>query len=116
PTALQRAAIPVLRRGGNAVLHASTGSGVVGAYGLALLDRLAGLPASDAEGPLAVVLTQTDDEAATIASELGKLARTTGLRVQSFARGWPKRESAAQVGVMSVPAALEAVRTSTLKL
>src|SRR4051794_32017563 len=55
PTALQRAAIPVLRRGGNAVLHASTGAGVVGAYGLALLDRLAALPAADAPaGPLAL--------------------------------------------------------------
>jgi ATP-dependent RNA helicase DeaD len=117
PTALQRAAIPVLRRGGNAVLHASTGAGVVGAYGLALLDRLAGQGATKTpEGPLSLVLTATDDEAASVARALGQLARTTGLRVQSFARGWPKRTSAAHIGVMSAPAALEALRTSSLKL
>jgi ATP-dependent RNA helicase DeaD len=40
-TALQAAAWPVLRRGGNAVLHASTGAGVTGAFGLPVLDRLA---------------------------------------------------------------------------
>lgn len=117
PTALQKAAIPVLRRGGNAVLHASTGAGVVGAYGLALLDRLAGMStAENHTGPLALVLSPTDEEAAVVARSLGRLARTMGLRVQSFARGWPKRADAAHVGVMSAPSALEALRTSSLKL
>ncbi|MGH6950239.1 MAG: DEAD/DEAH box helicase, partial [Vitreimonas sp.] len=40
PTAIQRAAIPVLRRGANAVLHAASGAGATAAYGLALAERL----------------------------------------------------------------------------
>ncbi len=41
PTSIQRAAIPVLRRGGNALITASPGSGVTAAVVLPLLDRLA---------------------------------------------------------------------------
>ncbi|MFW6202453.1 MAG: ATP-dependent RNA helicase RhlE, partial [Gemmatimonadota bacterium] len=41
PSPLQSAAVPVLRRGGNAVLNASSGAGVTAAYALGLLDRLA---------------------------------------------------------------------------
>ncbi|MGH7505653.1 MAG: DEAD/DEAH box helicase, partial [Longimicrobiales bacterium] len=55
PLPIQRAAIPVLRRGGNAVLRAGHGAGVTGAYGLALLDRLAGGAASAAPRALVVV-------------------------------------------------------------
>jgi ATP-dependent RNA helicase DeaD len=40
PVALQRDAVPLLRRGNNVILHASAGSGAVGAYGLGLVDRL----------------------------------------------------------------------------
>src|SRR5688572_32817021 len=40
PTALQQAAIPVLRREGNLVARAGSGSGKTLAYGLGVLDRL----------------------------------------------------------------------------
>jgi superfamily II DNA/RNA helicase len=88
-TALQAAAMPVLRRGGNAVLHASTGAGVTGAIGLPVLDRLAQAApggAADAEtdgapgeasaaGPRALVIAATPDRAQSLASALARLAR-----------------------------------------
>ncbi|MGH7573924.1 MAG: DEAD/DEAH box helicase, partial [Longimicrobiales bacterium] len=42
PTPVQRAAIPVIRRGGNVVLRASAGAGITAAYGAGLVDRLIG--------------------------------------------------------------------------
>ncbi|MBD0319546.1 MAG: DEAD/DEAH box helicase, partial [Gemmatimonadetes bacterium] len=49
PTALQQAAIPVLRREGNLVARASSGSGKTLAYALGVLDRIEprGEPADD---------------------------------------------------------------------
>src|SRR5690554_1757919 len=85
PTALQRAAIPVLRRGGNAVLHASAGSGVLAAYGLALLDRLAGEADAEPTGaPRAVVLVPTTRDAARAAESLARMAAAVGLRVAAL--------------------------------
>jgi ATP-dependent RNA helicase DeaD len=49
-TPVQAAALPVLRRGGNLVLHASSGAGVTGAWALPLLDRLAAGAGADATG------------------------------------------------------------------
>src|SRR6476620_380795 len=57
PTALQQAAIPVLRREGNLVARASSGSGKTLAYALGVLDRIEPRAATgDA--------TEGDDEAA----------------------------------------------------
>ena len=47
PTALQAAAIPVLRREGNLVARAGSGSGKTLAYGLGVLDRIQ--PRADAD-------------------------------------------------------------------
>src|SRR5690606_18685908 len=112
PSALQRASIPVLRRGGNAILHASAGAGVVGAYGLALLDRLAG---SEAEGPRALVLVATDQAAVRTAEWWARFARAVGLRVVATGAGWPGVEPA-DVVVTTPASALGAVEASALKL
>ncbi|MGH7503165.1 MAG: DbpA RNA binding domain-containing protein [Longimicrobiales bacterium] len=77
PTRIQKAAIPVLRRGGNAVVRASSGSGVTAAVLLALLDRLTeGEPVDRGEtesaGPTAMApvgpATVPPDRSPTIAS------------------------------------------------
>src|SRR5689334_16229698 len=48
PSALQRSVIPVIRRGGNAIIRASSGSGITAAYAMALVDRLSNGDASKA--------------------------------------------------------------------
>ncbi|MEJ2217934.1 MAG: hypothetical protein P8099_15100, partial [Gemmatimonadota bacterium] len=63
PSSLQRAAVPVIRRGGNAVLRGSAGAGVLGAYGLGVLARVAEADAAPAR-PVALVLTPTPQVAA----------------------------------------------------
>ncbi|MBI4543825.1 MAG: DEAD/DEAH box helicase, partial [Gemmatimonadetes bacterium] len=135
PTPLQRAAMPVLRRGGNAVLHASEGAGVTAAYGLALLDRLAGEPAGAAAGGgaairavdgergergeralQAVVLVPLDEAAARIAIFLARFARPLGLRVLALERDWPPVRTGADVLVAAPAALLEAIQKSLVKL
>src|SRR5688572_16448231 len=72
PTSIQRAAIPVLRRGGNVVMHAATGAGAGAAYGLALIERLREL--GDTDQPTQVlVVTPTVERASAIALQLGRL-------------------------------------------
>ena len=58
PSGLQKSIIPVLRRGGNAIVRASSGSGITTAYGLSLLDKFA-----DEEGTRALVIVPTADRA-----------------------------------------------------
>lgn len=125
PTPLQAAASKVLRRGGNVVLHASSGAGVVAAFGMPLLDRLvegatesgsAGAEASDATGPSprALVLTPTQQRAETVAGGLSALAGATGIAVRAIAPGW--RAEGGDVLVTTPQRALEGVETSELKL
>ncbi|HLU25868.1 MAG TPA: DEAD/DEAH box helicase [Longimicrobiales bacterium] len=123
PTALQRAAIPIVRRGGNVVIHASAGSGVMGAYGLGVLDRLAGQgesaasesEAADRVRPRALVLVPTGPAASRVAESLAELGQPVGVRVTALAEGWPGVERGTDV-VVATPAALDAVRASRLKL
>ena len=113
PTPLQAAAAKVLRRGGNVVLHASSGAGVVAAFGMPLLDRLA--EESGAErGVRALVLTPTQQRAEATASGLGALAGATGIAVRAIAPGWSA--AGADVLVTTPQRALEGVETSELKL
>lgn len=112
PSALQRDAIPVLRRGNNVVLRASTGAGVTGAWGLAVLDRLATF--DDDATPLALVLAPAADEASRIAETLARIAAPAGVTVRALAPGWPGRP--ARILVATPPAAMAAVRDSSLKL
>jgi ATP-dependent RNA helicase DeaD len=114
-TALQSAAIPVLRRGGNALLHASAGAGTLAAYGLALLDRLAG--GAGGEGLRALVLVPTAAAATQAAESLARLGRAVGVRVAALGTGWaPDGGGVAEVVVAAPDAAVAAVERSRLKL
>jgi ATP-dependent RNA helicase DeaD len=122
PTDIQAGAIPVLRRGANAVLHASTGSGVTAACALALLDRLAEaaaqegrVPASGGDGPAALVVVATAERAAEVATTFARLGAGTGLRSRALGPGW-NRAAPAHVLVASAAAALRALERSQLKL
>ncbi len=119
PTPLQRAAVPVLRRGGNVVLNASAGAGVVGAYGLALVDRLLGeepMVEEEAGALRALVLVPTPEVAVRTAASLARYARGTPLAVAALAPGWATPVRDAAVVVATPAAALDAVHASALKL
>lgn len=116
PTPLQRAAIPVLRRGGNAVLSASSGAGVRAAYGLPLLDRLASEDArQDGAGPAALVVVATDHLMSRTAAALARLARGLPVRVRALGTDWGPVDEA-DVLVATASALLDAVNTSRIKL
>lgn len=110
---IQRAAIPVLRRGGNIVLRASTGAGLTGAYGLPLLDRLLESERRG-EGVRALVIVATDVRAAMAAESLARLAGES-LRVGALLPGWHDAATA-DVVVATAAAAAAAVEVSALKL
>lgn len=111
PTGLQHDAVPVVRRGNNLVLHASAGSGLVGAYGLGVLDRLLG---DDDRGLRALVLVPDTDAASDTAESLARLAANTRLTVRADAAGWSTGD--ADLLVATAAAATAAVRDSSLKL
>jgi ATP-dependent RNA helicase DeaD len=114
-TPLQSAALPVLRRGGNVVLHASTGAGVLAAFGMPLLDRLVAADAGGvAGGPRALVLAPTAVLAERMAARLAGLAGASGLAVRAMSPGW--NVAGADVLVAATQDALAAVQTSALKL
>jgi ATP-dependent RNA helicase DeaD len=113
PTGLQRDALPVVRRGNNVVLHASAGSGLVGAWGLGLLDRLIDADAPDA-APRLLVLVPDSGSASLTAASLARLAGPADIAVRALAPGWPDRD--ADILVASPTAAMGAVRASRLKL
>ena len=122
PTALQDAAFAVLRRGGNAVLWASPGAGVVGAYALPLLAALteaegdAALAAADGRtGPRVLVLVPTPDRAEHVARAIADLALGSGILVATPSPGWPAA-GRAHVVVADPPAAAGMLARSALKL
>jgi len=117
PTPLQRATIPLLRRGGNAIIRASSGAGVTAAWGLPLLDRLEGT--ADGEGDeralrLLAVLP-TEQEAARVAHELAPFAQAAGLRLVAVAPGWANAHAGADIVLATARDALRAVESSALK-
>ena len=114
PSPLQKDAVPVLRRGNNGVLHASTGAGVTGAWGLALLDRVASFGDDDV-APTAIVLAPDPDEVSRTAGALARLGAHAGVAIRALAPGWTT-DRAAPVLVATPSAALAAVRDSALKL
>ncbi|HSM35395.1 MAG TPA: DbpA RNA binding domain-containing protein [Longimicrobiales bacterium] len=134
PTPLQETAYAVLRRGGNGVLWASSGAGLVGAYALPLLSALgedageasaaagegesAGGERADHEhagGPRALVLTPTPDRAEHVATAIGRLAAGTGIRVAALSEGWPDATRAGLV-VGDVAEVARRISRSALKL
>jgi ATP-dependent RNA helicase DeaD len=128
PTALQAAAIPVLRREGNLVARAGSGSGKTLAYGLGVLDRIqprAGVDdddegedeeTSEAGGTRVLVLSATPEAAERAAMELVPYAQSAGLTIAASGGGWGTRSEAADVLVATPGEVMEAVRTSAVKL
>ncbi len=120
PSALQRAAIPVLRRGGNAVLVAAPGSGVTATIVLGLLDRLltgtvhAGTDAA-VDRPRALILTATEERATAIAGTAARLARGNGIPIRAWTAAWNRLPSPTLL-VAPAGTAAQAIRESALKL
>jgi ATP-dependent RNA helicase DeaD len=120
PTLLQRAVIPVLRRGGNLVARASSGSGKTLAYTLGVLDRLES-PAAEAatEEPVRVrllVIRPTLDAAERTALTLVPPAQAVGLAVAVPGGPWGTPREVAEIVVTTPETVLDEVRASTLKL
>ena len=113
PTAIQRAAFSVLRRGGSAVLHAAQGAGLTAAYGVPLLERAA--EAGTGQGPRVLIVAPTSARADAIARTLAELARGTAVTVRAMSSGW-QNPATADVVVAHADTAAEAVRASELKL
>ncbi|HYR06873.1 MAG TPA: DEAD/DEAH box helicase [Longimicrobium sp.] len=128
PTALQAAAIPVLRREGNLVARAGSGSGKTLAYGLGVLDRIQPRAGADddeegddeetpeAGGTRVLVLSATPEAAERAAMELVPYAQSAGLTIAASGGGWGTRSEAADVLVATPGEVMEAVRTSAVKL
>src|SRR5688500_471601 len=112
PTSIQRAAIPVIRRGGNVVIQAATGGGAGVAYGIALIDRLVELGVGDA-ATQALVITATEERAAALALQLGRIGRAANVRVTVPGRAWGP---AAAIVVVPVGSVMHLVESSSLKL
>jgi ATP-dependent RNA helicase DeaD len=136
PTALQQAVIPVLRREGNLVAKASSGSGKTLAYGLGVLDRLEAREAPDEDedededgedadesaghdlpgGTRFLILSPTAEAAERAAMELVPFAQAAGLTVAASGGGWGTATEAAEVLAATPAEVVEAVRASALKL
>uniref|UniRef100_A0A8C3EQN2 RNA helicase n=1 Tax=Corvus moneduloides TaxID=1196302 RepID=A0A8C3EQN2_CORMO len=92
PTAVQRLAIPALRRGRSALCAAETGSGKTLAYLLPLLERLLGRPeaAAEAAGPAAprgLVVLPSRELAAQVGAVAAALCAPAGLAVRGLTGG-----------------------------
>uniref|UniRef100_A0A8C3RFD1 RNA helicase n=1 Tax=Cyanoderma ruficeps TaxID=181631 RepID=A0A8C3RFD1_9PASS len=92
PTAVQRLAIPALRRGRSALCAAETGSGKTLAYLLPLLERLLGRPEEPAEaaGPAAprgLVVLPSRELAAQVGAVAAALCAPAGLAVRGLTGG-----------------------------
>ncbi|HEX8431978.1 MAG TPA: DbpA RNA binding domain-containing protein [Longimicrobium sp.] len=126
PTALQQAAIPVLRREGNLVARSASGAGKTLAYGLGVLDRIEARADAEEEddeagdeatgGARVLVLTASTRHAERATMELVPYAQAVGLTVTSSGRGWGTAPAAADILVATPAEVLEAVRTSGVKL
>lgn len=110
PSTLQRSVIPVLRRGGNAIIRASSGSGITPSYALALLDRYA-----DTTGTKAVVVVPTNDRAERVATTIARFAHGTNAHVAALTSAWG-RVAGANIVVASAEKLLRAIEDSQIKL
>jgi ATP-dependent RNA helicase DeaD len=119
PTALQEAVVPVLRREGNVVARASSGSGKTLAYALGVLDRIEprGEEGKESEtGTRLLVLAPTPDEAERVAMQLVPFVQAAELSLAIPGGGWGTPLSEADVVVATPVEAMRAVRSSGLKL
>lgn len=126
PTALQQAAIPVLRREGNLVARASSGSGKMLAYALGIFDRIEPRAAGDEEesdgdgddtpATRVLVLVATPEAAEGTALALVPYAQAAELAVTAAGPGWGTAPGEADVLVATPGQVMDAVRTSGVKL
>jgi ATP-dependent RNA helicase DeaD len=126
PTALQQAAIPVLRREGNLVARASSGSGKMLAYALGVLDRIEPRAAADegeddaateaSPATRVLVLVATPEAAQQSALALVPFAQAVELVVTGAGPGWGTVPGDADVLVATPNQVMDAVRTSGVKL
>lgn len=111
PTPLQRDAIPLLRRGNNALVRAGPGSGTLVTYGAPLLERIQ----AEATVPRALVLTASAAAAGALATSLARLATATGHAVAALGSPWAAPEHS-DILFATAPDLLAAVRNSRLRL
>jgi len=119
PTALQAAAVPVLRREGNLVARASSGSGKTLAYALGVLDRIEPRGEGeddDASATRVLVLVAAPEAAEWTALALVPYAQAVELAVSVAGPGWGTAAGDADVLVATPQQVMEAVRTSGVKL
>ncbi|MET0395934.1 MAG: DEAD/DEAH box helicase, partial [Longimicrobiaceae bacterium] len=137
PTALQEAVIPVLRREGNLVARAGSGSGKTLAYALGVLDRLrprapeaveaadedgddeeesGGEAEAPARGTRMLVLVPTAEAAERVALTLVPYAAAVELGVTVAGGSWGTAASLAEVLVGAPADVMDGVRASELKL
>ncbi|HEU0078533.1 MAG TPA: DEAD/DEAH box helicase, partial [Longimicrobiaceae bacterium] len=136
PTALQEAVIPVLRREGNLVARAGSGSGKTLAYALGVLDRLrprapeaaegadedgegedeGGEAEAQPRGTRMLVLVPTAEAAERVALTLVPYAAAVELGVTVAGGSWGTAASLAEVLVGAPADVMDGVRASELKL
>ena len=110
PTAFQVGAIPVLRRGNHLVGEASSGAGVLLAYGTPLLDRIAA-----GEDQAALVIVPSPQDAEECARALAPIASPLDVSVAALDAHWAGAFDA-QIVFATAESALDSVRTARLKL
>jgi ATP-dependent RNA helicase DeaD len=84
PTAVQSAAIPVVRRGNNLLLASAPGSGTLVAWGPPLLDRIS----TEGAGPAILAVTPTRESATRLAESLQRLGQSLGHTVAALGSPW----------------------------
>ncbi len=105
PFPVQAATLPDAIGGRDILARARTGSGKTLAFGLAMLTRLAGIPAVPSQ-PAGLILVPTRELAMQVNDGLAPLARAVGLRTRLVAGGMPigKQADAIRHGVNVVVA------------
>ena len=109
PSALQRSVIPVIRRGGNAIIRASSGSGMTAAFAMALIDRL-----TEGGGTRALVIVPTGDRAERVAGTIARFAQGTNVRVAALTSSW-SNTSTATILVASAEKLMSALEESRIR-
>ncbi len=76
PTPIQERSLPVLRRGGDLVGQAQTGSGKTGAFGIPVIERLD----PNLQAVQALIVVPTRELAEQVTTELSRMSKYAGLR------------------------------------
>jgi superfamily II DNA/RNA helicase len=82
-TPIQELAIPPLRQGRDVLAEAQTGTGKTGAFGIPLVERIAGR----AGAPFAIIIVPTRELAQQVAREVSQLGRYRGAQVAALYGG-----------------------------